>query len=461
MSAKRILLVDDDPSLCRVTQFQLTQAGYEVVTANRGDEGLRKFKEECPDLVITDLKMPGLDGVELLTEVKRIAPQSLVIVITAHGSIETAITAMKRGAHDYLRKPFEKDELLVVVEKALNYQGLVESNLHLQEELLQRYRFDNIVGASAAMEKVFNIIRRVSQTDSTVMLQGESGTGKELIARAIHYSSPRQKKPFVAVNCPAIPEHLMESELFGHVKGSFTGALTDRAGKFETANGGTIFLDEIADMRLDLQSKLLRVLQEQEIDKVGGKGPVKIDVRVVAATNKDLKQCVDDGKFREDLYYRLSVVPIRLPALRERKEDIPLLVQHFLRDLGAPQIKVDPEVYRALQAYSFPGNVRELHNVVEQTYVLRQREDRLTLDDLPDLIRSVNGTLGDGKLRLEIPPEGINLEEVEKELIGLALKKAEGNQNKAAQLLGITRQTLIYRMEKYGFKKKPGEEEGE
>ncbi|RJP19424.1 MAG: sigma-54-dependent Fis family transcriptional regulator [Candidatus Omnitrophota bacterium] len=450
MSSRRILLVDDDPSLCRVTQFQLQEAGYEVITATNGQDGLRKFREEEPVLVITDMKMPQMDGLELLVEIKRISPPALVIVITAHGSIETAIKAMKHGAHDYLCKPFEKDELLVVIEKALKFHGLMRENIHLREELLDRYRFENIVGGSEAIQNVFKMIKRLCVMDSTVLIEGESGTGKELIARAIHYNSARRKQAFIAVNCPAIPEHLMESELFGHVKGAFTGALNDHIGKFELADGGAIFLDEIADMRLDLQSKLLRVLQEKEIDKIGSHKSMKVDVRVIAATNKNLKSCVEKNTFREDLYYRLSVVPLLLPPLRDRPEDIPLLIQHFLRELGVPQIPVEPEIYGILQQYPWPGNVRELHNIVEQMYVLRQNDDRLTAADLPQHIHICGSQ--NPRFSLQIPPSGIVLDDVEKELIKQALHQAAGNQTHAAQLLGITRQTLIYRMEKYGLK---------
>ncbi len=449
MEAHHILLVDDDPSLSRVIQFQLEEAGYHVSRAASGEEGLRSFKEHNPGLVITDIKMPRMDGLALLAEIKRLSPHALVIVITAHGSIDTAITAMKTGAHDYLCKPFAKDELLVTVEKALAFQGLMRENVHLQEALLQRFRFDNIVGGSEAMERVFHIVRRVSRADSSVLLEGESGTGKELIAQAIHYNSPRQKKPFIAVNCAAIPEHLMESEFFGHVKGAFTGAIQDRTGKFELAQGGTIFLDEIADMRLDLQGKLLRVLQEKEIDKVGSRVPLPADVRVIAATNKNLKQQMEEGRFREDLYYRLSVVPIRIPPLRERLEDIPLLIQYFLREFGGGRLSADREVYEVLKDYHWPGNVRELRNVIEQAVVLRQREDRIHVSDLPDHIRSTRSEIN--ALGIEIPPQGIVLEELEKELIAAALRKAGGNQIQAAKLLGITRQTLIYRMKKYGL----------
>ena len=449
MNDKKILLVDDDPSLLRVTEYQMVNAGYKVITAVNGKDGLTAYREHKPDLVLTDIKMPVMDGLKLLSEIKRLSPHALVVLVTAHGSIETAIKAMKTGAFDYICKPFEKDELLINIKKALDYQNLVKENLHLREELLSTFRFENIVAGSEAMSKVFKMIRRVSQTDSSVLLQGESGSGKELIARAIHYSSPRQNHPFVAVNCAAIPETLIESEFFGHVKGAFTGALNERTGKFEQANHGTIFLDEIGDMRMDLQSKLLRVLQEHEIEKVGGAKPIPVDVRVIAATNNDLKKMVDENNFREDLYYRLNVVPIRLPALRERKDDIPLLIQHFLRELGGGHIKISSEVYDQLQMYDWPGNVRELQNIIEQTFVLRQHDDQIELDDIPDFI--VNKNLASSKQFMDIPPQGIKLDDIERDLIQLALKKTNDNQNQAAKLLGITRQTLIYRMKKYNI----------
>ena len=449
MDNKTILLIDDDPSLLRVTEYQLENAGYKVITAVNGKDGLSAYREHKPDLVLSDVKMPVMDGMELLAEIKRVSPHALVILVTAHGSIETAIQAMKKGAFDYICKPFDTDELLITVKKALDYQTIVNENLHLREELLSTFRFENIVAGSEAMSKVFKMIRRVSQTDSSVLLQGESGTGKELIARAIHYSSPRQNHPFTAVNCAAVPDTLIESEFFGHVKGAFTGASNDRTGKFEQANHGTIFLDEIGDMRLELQSKLLRVLQEHEIEKVGGSKPIPVNVRVIAATNNDLKSMVDEKRFREDLYYRLNVVPIHLPSLRERRDDIPLLVQHFLRELGGGQIKVSSEVYDQLQRYDWPGNVRELQNIIEQTFVLRQHDDQIGLEDIPDFI--VNKNASGSKQFLDIPPQGIVLDEVERDLIQLALKKTNNNQNQAAKLLGITRQTLIYRMKKYAI----------
>lgn len=449
MNDQTILLVDDDPSLLRITEYQIENAGYQVITATTGLEGLKAFREHKPDIVISDIKMPEMDGLELLAEIKRLSPYALVIMITAHGSIDTAIHAMKTGAFDYICKPFEKNELLMTIARASDYHNLRKENLHLHEELLSRFSFENIVAGSETMENVFHKIRRVSQTSSSVLLYGESGTGKELIARAIHYNSPRHKKTFVAVNCAAIPEALMESEFFGHVKGAFTGATQDRRGKFEQANEGTIFLDEIGDMRLELQSKLLRVLQEQEIERVGGNKNIHIDVRIIAATNKDLMELVKKNQFREDLYYRLNVVPIQIPPLRDRKEDIPLLVKYFLREMGGSHVHIEPQVYDRLQLYDWPGNVRELQNVIEQAFVLRNHDSIIKVNDIPDFI--LNQRSNRSKLFMDIPPEGIVLDEVEKDLIQLALRKTKGNQNQAAKLLGITRQTLIYRIHKYNI----------
>ncbi len=450
MTKPTILLVDDDPSLRTVTKYHLQSAGYEVRLAVDGQEALELYKAEAPDLTITDVQMPKVNGMQLLAEVRRLDPQALVIVITAYGSIENAVEAMKQGAYDYLTKPFSRDALLPVVKRAMEYKALRHDNLHLRQELIDKYRFENIIGGSQKMQKLFADITRISQTDSTVLIEGESGTGKELVARAIHYHSPRKGSRFVAVNCPGIPESLLESELFGHVKGSFTGALANKPGKFELADGGTIFLDEIADMEPGLQAKLLRVLQEREVDKVGGTSPVKVDVRVIAATNKNLREQVDKGKFRPDLYYRIGVVPLKLPPLRERIEDIPLLVEHFLQKYKSPECKVEQPVYRMFQAYPWPGNVRELENVIEQALVLGAQRNLITAADLPEHIRQAETE--SPQICLDIPPQGLVLEDLEKELVAQALRKTGGNQTKAATLLGISRQSLIYRMEKFGLK---------
>jgi two-component system NtrC family response regulator len=393
--------------------------------------------------------MEKVDGLELLEEIKRLKSNALVIMITAHGSIETAVKAMKLGAYDYITKPFNRDELQIIIEKAQNLQSLMSENIRLRQELADRFSLGNIIGASSKMKRIYDMVARVAKSDSTVLLQGESGTGKELIARAIHFNSSRAKKPFITVNCSAIPENLMESELFGHVKGAFTGAVKDKVGKFEAAEGGTIFLDEIGDIRKDLQVKLLRVLQEKSIDKVGSTQDINVDVRVIAATNILLETAIEEGKFREDLFYRISVIPILLPPLRERKDDIPLLVQHFMAKHGGKDCKMLSEVLDILNRYDWPGNVRELENIIERAIVLKKEDNVINPEDLPDHIKIKQLR---SQMSLEIPDEGVKLEEVEKALIINALNKAGQNQTRAAELLNISRQTLIYRMQKYDIK---------
>ena len=446
---KTILIADDDESLRRVIEYNLSNKGYRVLLANNGNEALNIFKSEDVDIVITDIKMEKVDGLELLEEIKRLKSNALVIMITAHGSIETAVKAMKLGAYDYITKPFDRDELQIIIEKAQNLQSLMSENIRLRQELADRFSLGNIIGASSKMKRIYDMVARVAKSDSTVLLQGESGTGKELIARAIHFNSSRAKKPFITVNCSAIPENLMESELFGHVKGAFTGAVKDKVGKFEAAEGGTIFLDEIGDIRKDLQVKLLRVLQEKSIDKVGSTQDINVDVRVIAATNILLETAIEEGKFREDLFYRISVIPILLPPLRERKDDIPLLVQHFMAKHGGKDCKMLSEVLDILNRYDWPGNVRELENIIERAIVLKKEDNVISPEDIPDHIKIKQLR---SQMSLEIPDEGVKLEEVEKALIINALNKAGQNQTRAAELLNISRQTLIYRMQKYDIK---------
>jgi two-component system NtrC family response regulator len=450
MSAEKILLVDDDTSLRKVLEFNLEQEGYTVITASDGAEALKCYDSHAPDLVITDIKMPGMNGIDLLKEIRRRDIEKLVIIITAFGTIDNAIEAMKLGAYDYITKPFNRDELRLVVRKALELQRLRLRTKLLEEQLVERFSFENIIGGSARMAEVFEMVRRVAPREITVLIKGESGTGKELIARAIHYNSARSKGTFVAVNCSAIPEHLLESELFGHKKGAFTGAVSDTVGKFELSSGGTIFLDEIADLRFDLQAKLLRVLQEKEIERVGDPKVIKVDIRVIAATNKDLETMLADGKFREDLYHRINVVPIRLPPLRERTDDVPLLVHHFKNTFGEADCRIEPEVFSVLKNYPWPGNVRELENVIQRSLLLRRKPDRLSVEDLPDHIRETTSTHPEHLFH--IPEHGINLEEVEKELLLYSLRKHNWNQTLSAKFLGITRQALIYRMNKYGLR---------
>jgi len=443
-----ILLIDDDVSLRRVTEFTLQEAGYQVLTAPDGTDGLRQFEEQKPALVITDIQMPGLSGYDVLKRVKELSPETLVIVITAFGTVEKAVEAMKLGAYDYLTKPFGREELRLTVEKALSYQGLKEENLRLRDQISHQADFSRLVGTSDKMQHVFELVRRVAPTEANVLITGESGTGKELIAQAIHRSSERRNGALVAVNCAAIPADLLESELFGHVKGAFTGAIKDRKGKFEQANGGTLFLDEVGDMPLDLQPKLLRALQEREIEPVGEGVPRKVDVRVVAATNQDLEVAITEGSFREDLFYRLSVIPVELPPLRARREDIPLLVRHFLdKYAGGVAITVSEGALKRLCDYDWPGNVRELENTMERLTILR-RSNRIEEEDLPGKI----GALSRQRHRvLNLPDEGYPLEQLEKEAVEEALRRNDWNQTRAAAFLRVPRHTLIYRIEKYGI----------
>jgi two-component system NtrC family response regulator len=446
---KTILITDDDESLRRVIEYNLSHKGYRLFLASNGDEALNIFKSEDVDIVVTDIQMENMDGLKLLKEIKRLKSSALVIMITAHGSIETAVKAMKLGAYDYITKPFDRDELQIMIEKALDLQSLMSENTRLKQELTDRFSLNNVIGTSSKMKKIYDLVARVAKSDSTILLQGESGTGKELIARAIHFNSARAKKSFITVNCAAIPGNLMESEMFGYIKGSFTGAINDKLGKFEAADGGTIFLDEIGDLCKDLQVKLLRVLQEKSIDKVGATSSIHVDVRVIAATNIQLETAIDENKFREDLFYRISVIPILLPPLRERKHDIPLLIQHFVNKHSDEECKVLPEAFEVLNHYDWPGNVRELENIVERAIVLKKKNNVIGPEDIPEYIKTKQFS---SPMSLEIPDEGIKLDEVEKGLIMKALNKAQQNQTRAAELLNISRQTLLYRMQKHEIK---------
>ncbi|NTW57842.1 MAG: sigma-54-dependent Fis family transcriptional regulator [Nitrospirae bacterium] len=450
MKKPSILLIDDDPSLRRVIEYSLVESGYSVLPAASGEEGLALFQKGPCDAVITDITMPGMSGLDVLAKVRQADLNVPVIIITAYGTIESAVSAMKQGAFDYITKPFNRDELRITLERALKMRRLEKENVRLRAEVIDRYRFDAIVGNSEKLREVIALAGRVAPSDATVLVTGESGTGKELLARGIHYSSGRSEGPFVAVNCAAIPENLIESELFGHVKGAFTGAVRDREGKFELADGGTIFLDEIGDLRVDLQAKILRTLQERTVDRVGGVKQIDVDVRVIAATNKDLEREVREGNFREDLYYRLSVVTLQMPPLRDRKDDIPVLAEHFLRKFSpGPVVRLAPDALAILSAYGWPGNVRELENVMERASILK-RGDTITREDLPEKLSRKAG--GASEVLLNLPEDGLSLEELEKDLIIKALEKHKGNQTRAAEYLRITRPTLIYRMEKYGLK---------
>jgi len=450
MPGKKILLVDDDKSLLRVTEKQLTDAGYRVTKAESAETALTEFESGGFDLVVTDVQMPGMDGLELLAELKRRDSTVAVVVVTAFGSVERAVQAMCTGAVDFLEKPYKREALLLAAEKGLRFRALLTENVRLQMELTDRFSFEEIIGGSAAMRDVFSILGRVAASDVSVLIRGESGTGKELIARAIHYRGARAKKPFVAVNCAAIPENLIESDLFGHMRGAFTGAVADRPGRFLEAYGGTLFLDEIGELRPEVQAKLLRVLQDGEVRPLGGTESFSVDVRLVTATNRDLEAALEEGIFRQDLYYRVAVVVLALPPLRDRADDIPLLARHFLVKKGSAGLRMEPGFLAGLQAYAWPGNVRELENAIDRALVLRQHEDRLISADLPPWSTTDSGV--DDPFAIEIPDEGLSLAAVEKGLIGKALEKTAGNRSRAARLLGITRQTLLYRMEKHGRK---------
>jgi DNA-binding NtrC family response regulator len=441
-----ILLIDDDKNLCRVIAHQLQKNGHEVSTAYGGTEGLALFRKHLFDVVMTDIQMPDISGIEVLQQIRQEDRRVVVILITAYGTVENALEACRMGADDYITKPFSQEQLLFVIEKAARFKALQQENVQLRQELSQKFEFDNMIVNSDAMKNVLHTARQVAQSDATVLILGESGTGKELLARAIHYNSPRKEKPFVVVNCPSIPENLMESELFGHIRGAFTGAIKDRKGKFELADGGSLFLDEIGDLREDVQAKLLRVLQEQEFERLGDNRLIQINVRVIAATNKNIEKMVTQGKFRDDLYYRLSVVPITIPPLRERREDIPYLIDYFVdRYRKSDFVEVDGAVLDVFQDYNWPGNVRELENVIERALVLSS-EPRITLKNLP-------AHLLESQISSEAvtPPDifqDLSLENIERRAIEMALKKSGGNQTKAAQLLNIPRHVLLYRMKK-------------
>jgi DNA-binding NtrC family response regulator len=445
----RILVVEDEEKLRRVVELQLQTAGFDVDKAGTAEEGLRLA--DRADLVLTDLRLPGMDGLELLGLLRRQNSQVPVIVMTAYGTVESAVEAMKAGAVDFLMKPFSLDHLMAVVNKAIEVRVLRDENRKLREELGWRYEFDNIIGGSPAMQEIFSTLMRVAPTRATVLLAGESGVGKDLIARALHFHSPRRDRPFVKINCSAIPENLMESELFGFEKGAFTGAIATKPGKFEQADTGTVFLDEIGDVPAATQVKLLRVLQERELERLGSNKTKRIDVRVIAATNQDLRAALEQGTFREDLYYRLNVVPMNIPPLRERREDIPPLAEHFVKKLaresGSRVESLTEAAMEKLLSYHWPGNVRELENVIERSLVLctgtKLDADDIKLDLSPRArpANSVEAFL----------PDGMTLDTYEQALIREALRRAEGNKSQAARLLGLTRNALRYRLSQMGL----------
>lgn len=448
----KILIADDDDSLRRVLEFQLQDAGYTVVSAENGLSALEMFSGEDFNCVITDWRMPQLSGLEFIQRAVAIRSETPIIVITAFGDVKTAVVAMRSGAFDFITKPFDRQQILLTVEKALKFGAILAENRRLRRLVHEDFRLENVVGTSEKMRKVLETVERISKTDVTVLIEGESGTGKELIAKGIHFSGRRAEKPFVAVNCAAIPENLIEAELFGYKRGAFTGAERESKGKFEEASGGTLFLDEIGAMPLGLQSRLLRVLQEQEITRLGENTPRKIDVRIIAATNNNLAELIKANEFREDLYYRLAVVPVRLPPLRERREDIPLLTEHFLKKSSQKHKikhpKPEREVFNAFYNYVWTGNVRELENVVERMVVLSDGES-LTLADIPENIKDLQTSTEN--LWFSLPDEPFDLEKVECEIIRESLRRFDGNQSQTARYLGITRSALIYRMQKFGL----------
>ncbi len=444
-----ILLIDDDQSLLRVTEYQLKEADFTVVTASDGNRGWAQFNSEKVDLVLTDINMPGMDGLELIRKIRSQDENIPIIIMTAYGSLDNAIQSTQSGADDYLTKPFSFEALQFSINKALQLRAVNSENKRLKQEIADKYAPENIIGQSPPMKEIQSTIEKLSGSDATVLILGESGTGKELVARAIHYKSTRSAHPFIAVNCASIPENLMESELFGHAKGAFTGAIRDHEGKFEAANNGTLFLDEIGDLNLDLQAKLLRVLQEQEIQRVGENKVRKINVRILAATHRNMEELVRQRLFREDLYYRLNVVPMTVPPLRERKSDIPLLIHHFIQKLEPTRkITVSAAAMDKLVQNNWPGNIRELENLIERFSILFAGQE-ITAAQLPGQTQS--GTVSEEVLTIPFPAEGIGLEEIEKTVILEALKRNENNQTRAARFLRMPRHVLLYRMKKFGL----------
>ncbi|MDD5153764.1 MAG: sigma-54 dependent transcriptional regulator [Desulfovibrionales bacterium] len=456
MGNETILVVDDSPAVLSGIAEILQSNGYTVDTASDGAIAVDKINDKFYDIILTDLAMPKKDGMELLKYITENSPESMCIIITGYGTIKNAVEAIRLGAFDYLTKPVKSEEIQVVIERALNYRDLKRENTTLKKQVNARYAYENIVGDSENICEVFRLIDKVAQTDSTVLIMGESGTGKELIAHAIHYQSDRRDKPFIPVNCGAIPEELLESELFGHEKGAFTHAIRTRIGRFELAHNGTIFLDEIGDMSPNLQVKILRVLQGHQFERIGGTKTIKTDIRVIAATNKNLEEAVESGRFREDLYYRLNVIPIHVPPLRERVGDIPLLVHHFLEKFNKSKKKniksISKEVMQCFMSYEWPGNVRELENMIERLIILAN-DDKITVRDLPErLLAHRKKDTAQSQPHNALPEEGLYLHaavnEFERNLILQALDRAGWVKNKAAQLLNLNRTTLIEKMKK-------------
>ena len=448
-----VLIVDDEPLQREILKTILDDEGYETYTASSGEEGLKVVKGLHPDIVLTDLKMEDMEGIDFIESIPRKPFEPSMIIMTAYGTISSAVEAMKKGAFDYLTKPLNKDALLLTVKRAAERAALLKENLQLQKALYDKFSIEGIVGSSTKMREAIEIMKKVSSTSATVLIVGESGTGKELVARAIHYNSPRRMKPFTAVNCAAIPENLIESELFGYEPGAFTGAVSRSVGLFESTNGGTMFLDEVGDLPAVMQSKILRVLQDKEIRRIGSRENIKVDVRVISATNRDLEKEITKKNFREDLYYRLKVITIELPPLRERRGDIPELVDFFIRkynqEFGKRIKGVEGNTMKALTEYHWPGNIRQLESVIERA-VLMCESDKVSLLDIKGELRLFQQQ---DILNIDIPDEGISIEELEKHLILRAMEKSGWVITKAAKLLGLSFRTLQYRLEKFNINK--------
>ncbi|MDI6802992.1 MAG: sigma-54 dependent transcriptional regulator [Bacteroidota bacterium] len=450
-----ILIVDDEANQRKILAGHLKKKDYNVIEASSAEQGIELANKNMVDLILTDFKMPGKTGLDLLKEVRANNPEAAIVIMTAFGTIENAVDAMRAGAYDYITKPIDFDELELLIQRLGERQKLISENILLREQLAEKYKFTDIIAHSTKMEEVLNLTGRVAKSRASVLIRGESGTGKELIARAIHFASQRYAKPFVAVNCSALNENLLESELFGHEKGAYTSADKQRRGRFELADGGTIFLDEIGDIPLSTQVKLLRVLQEQNFERVGGSQTISVDVRVIAATNRNLEELMKEGKFREDLFYRLNVVTIEIPPLHQRKEDILPLVEYFTgkysKEVNKKQVEFSKEAIDILIKYHYSGNVRELENIIHRAVVL-VRENLITTNELPINLRNLPSEQPISK-STQLQNLGERVEELEKELIFEALQKTDGNQSKAALLLGISERNLRYKLEKLGLKK--------
>ena len=457
MIKDKILVADDEQSMREFLDIMLKKEGYKVSLASNGEEVVKLIDNDLFDLVLMDIRMPKLDGISALKKIKSTSPETVVIMITAYASADTAIKAMKEGAYDYITKPFKVEEIKLIINNALEKKNLQKENILLKQVVRDRYHFGNIIGQSPKMMALYDLLEKVSPTKTNILIAGESGTGKELVAKAIHYNSIRKEKPFVTLNCGAIPESLIESELFGHMKGAFTDAIATKKGLFEVADEGTIFLDEISELPLLMQVKLLRVLQDKEFKRVGGTEDIRVDVRIISATNKDLEEAVKEKQFREDLFYRLNVIQIKLPPLRDRKEDIPILAGHFLKkyseELNKNILKTSPEALQILLNYEYPGNVRELQNIIERAVALESGQE-LTVHNLSSYL-SEQPLLRKGPIDIEIPNEGIDLEkmveDLERTLLLKALDKTKGIKKKAAELLRINFRSMRYRLEKYGL----------